>query len=361
MKPPEFNINPKSFWTDPYPDLARMRQLAPVCFVPELGAVLFTKRDDVFICEKNVEVFSSDQPDGLMNVLMGQNMMRKDGQPHLDERKQAFPTLSPRTVRDVWTEQFVRDTEECLSSLEACGPCDFINEFAMPLSAHALRHITGLVNLTPQQMDGVSQGMIDGIANYSGDPAIEARCRESTALIDKSIDDMLPVLAKKPDMSLLSVLVQAGQALESVRANVKLAISGGQNEPRDAIAGTVWALLSHPMQLNLIQKGDATWLQAFEEYARWVSPIGMSPRRIAKPFTWNGIDLEPGSRVFFMFSSGNRDEAIFDEPERFDIMRANAKTSQLWRRPAFLRRRCCFKGVDCKCCAYRGSLSGFPN
>ena len=78
-------------------------------------------------------------------------------------------------------------------------------------------------------------------------------------------------------------MLRAGMPLDSVRANIKLAISGGQNEPRDAIAGTVWALLTHPDELELVRSGEVSWLQAFEEYARWISPIGMSPRRIAKP------------------------------------------------------------------------------
>ena len=71
--------------------------------------------------------------------------------------------------------------------------------------------------------------------------------------------------------------------MESMRANIKLAISGGQNEPRKAIAGTIWALLTHPEQFALVRDGKAKWLQVFEEYARWISPIGMSPRRVAKP------------------------------------------------------------------------------
>ena len=39
--------------------------------------------------------------------------------------------------------------------------------------------------------------------------------------------------------------------MEQIKANIKLAISGGQNEPRDVIAGMVWALLTHPDQLAL--------------------------------------------------------------------------------------------------------------
>ena len=87
-------------------------------------------------------------------------------------------------------------------------------------------------------MDAWSQAMIDGIANYIGDPAVEERCDAATEGIDAAIDEMLPVLTRKPDPSLLSVMLQAGLPMESIKANIKLAISGGQNEPRDAIAGT---------------------------------------------------------------------------------------------------------------------------
>ena len=122
-------------------------------------------------------------------------------------------------------------------------------------------------------------------------------------------------MTKHPNTSILSVLLAAGQPIESVRANIKLAISGGQNEPRDAISGTIWALLTHPDQLALVRDGKAKWLDVFEEYARWIAPIGMSPRRVAKPWSYGGVDFEPEDRVFFMFGSANRDEACFADPD----------------------------------------------
>ena len=139
-------------------------------------------------------------------------------------------------------------------------------------------------------------------------------------------------------MSLLGVTLQAGMPMESIRANIKLAISGGQNEPRDAIAGTVWALLTHPDQLELVRSGKISWLQAFEEYARWISPIGMSPRRIAKPWKIRDVEFEPEERVFLMFGSANRDEKHFANAEAL-MCAASQQEHRVRRRPAFLRRR----------------------
>jgi cytochrome P450 len=133
-------------------------------------------------------------------------------------------------------------------------------------------------------------------------------------------------VTRHPDASILSVLLASGMPLESVRANIKLAISGGQNEPRDAITGTIWALLTHPDQLAQVRDGGAKWIDVFEEYARWIAPIGMSPRRVAKPWSYRGVDFEPEDRVFFMFGSANRDEACFDDADRFDITRNTSKS-----------------------------------
>src|SRR4249919_3372096 len=332
---PHFDIDVPAFWADPYPDLARMRKEAPIAFVPQLGSTVFTRRDDIFTQEKRIDVFSSHQPAGLMNVLMGHNMMRKDGDAHMRERAAMFPSVSPRTVRDTWSRQFQAHADRILDELVPRGRADLCKAFALPLSAECLKDITGLTNMRFEDMDAWSQAMIDGIANYTGNKEIEARCLAATAGIDAAIDDMIPVVTRHPNTSILSVLLASGQNIESIRANIKLAISGGQNEPRDAISGTVWALLTHPHQLAQVASGAIPWLQAFEEYARWISPIGMSPRRIAKTWAIRDVTFEPDERVFLMFGSANRDEKHFANPEAFDIRRDASKSIAFGAGPHF--------------------------
>ena len=96
---PRIDIDPAAFWQDPYPALARFRNETPIVFVPQLGSTLLCSRDDIFVSEKQIDVFSSHQPQGLMNRLMGHNMMRKDGDAHMNERKAIFPAISPKTVK----------------------------------------------------------------------------------------------------------------------------------------------------------------------------------------------------------------------------------------------------------------------
>jgi cytochrome P450 len=319
---PVFEVDPRAFWSDPYPDLARMRAEAPIARVPQLGgAVLMTRRADIHREEKRIEVFSSRQPEGLMTKLMGENLMRRDGEAHLSERRALFPALSPRTVRETWLPLFRERTAAILDDLALRGEADLVRDYAMPVSAEALKLITGLTNMAAAEMDRVSQGMIDGCSNYAGDPAIEAHCHDCTASIDRHIAERMPRLSAAPDMSAISVMERAGLGPDRISANTKLIISGGQNEPRDAIAGAAWAVLRHPEVRDAAVAGLLGWDAVFAEYARWISPIGMSPREVAQADTVEGIDFTPGTRVFLMFGSANRDEDAFDAPDRFDPWR----------------------------------------
>lgn len=331
VQAPVIDIEPTAFHADPYPALAKMRSQAPIAYVPQLGATLFTRRDDIFEQEKRIETFSSYQPEGLMSRLMGENMMRKDGPEHRIERKAAFPAFSPRTVMNRWLPRFESAARTILEDLAPRGGCDLVRDYAMPVSGEALRVITGLENLTAAEIDQISQAMIDGIANYAEDLGVEARCKTATLKLDSAVDAM----TQPDEMSLIAVQRAAGSSDYSTKANVKLAISGGQNEPRDAIAGAVWALLTHPEQLALVRRGTVTWRDVFEEYARWISPIGMSPRRVAKSDKVLGVNFEPEARVFFMFGAGNRDPDVFDDPDLFDVTRDTSKSIAFGAGPHF--------------------------
>ncbi len=318
---PVTHIDPAAFAADPYPDLARMRHDAPITFVPELGATLITRRADIHREEKRISVFSSVQPGGLMEKIMGLNMMRQDGDGHMTERRMLFPALSPRTVAEHWSPLFRDIVAAQLDRLAPRGGFDLVTEYAMPVSGAALCAMTGLTNITPAQIDRASQEMLDAVANYAADPALDTKGFAQSAFVDTAIDTRLDQIKDAPDPSILSVLDRAGMPRPAIGANVKVIIGGGQNEPRDAIAGLLWALLCHPDQRALLDSGAASYRDAFAEYTRLVAPIQMTPRMVNTPDTVQGVRFETGDRVFLMFGSACRDEAVFENPDRFDLTR----------------------------------------
>ena len=101
---PTHNIDVLKFKQNPYPDLQEMRATNPICFVPQVNATMICDRDSIYECEKNIDVFSSVQPLGLMTILMGQNMMRKTGKRITRKEKRysrPFPQKHPGTTGEI--------------------------------------------------------------------------------------------------------------------------------------------------------------------------------------------------------------------------------------------------------------------
>ena len=141
-----------------------------------------------------------------MNELMGKNMMRSDGDEHRKERFVYYPAVSPKTVKASWADQFNKLADVVLDSLaESNRKGDLVVGYATALSGEALKVMTGLTNISYQDMDAWSQAMIDGVSNYGGDPEREARCRQATAAIDAAIDAACAKMGKSREQ-LASVL-----------------------------------------------------------------------------------------------------------------------------------------------------------
>ena len=130
---PHVDIDMDAFWHDPYPTLARLQAEAPIAFVPQLDGIVMTRRDDIDRWEKRTDIFSSEQPGGLMTRLMGQNMMRCDGDSHQRQRRQMQPSVSPRTVSRHWQSAFQAAAANILRVLAPRGEANLRTEYAMPL------------------------------------------------------------------------------------------------------------------------------------------------------------------------------------------------------------------------------------
>jgi len=171
-----------------------------------------------------------------------------------------------------------------------------------------------------QDMDAWSQAMIDGIANYTGNKEVEARCNAATSGIDAAIDDMIPVVTKHPNTSILSVLLAAGQPMESIRGQCEACdLRRRERAARCDLRRGVGAA-HHPEAARAAHERQGESGSTCSRNMRaGIAPIGMSPRRVAKPCSYGGVDFEENDRVFFMFGSANRDEACFADPDRFDL------------------------------------------
>ncbi|WP_415855090.1 cytochrome P450 [Sinomonas sp. G460-2] len=312
----------EDLYANPYSIYRRLREESPVAWVPSVGRYLVTRYADCHWIEQDAETFSADEDGSLMKRAMGHSMLRKDDPEHQVDRAAYGPVLRPKAIKETWSAVFEKNAEKYLAAFEAQGPgADLHLGFAAPFAAENLREIMGFRNATQADLQRWSQTLIDGTGNYADDPEVWARSAASSAEVDAAISELVPVLRADPDATLLSAVVNAGLPLEAIRANMKMTIGGGLNEPRDVLGTATWALLTNPDQLAQVLADPARWATAFEEAVRWVAPIGMYPRQTTCEVEIGGVTLPRGARLGVVVAAANRDPEQFDDPEAFDINR----------------------------------------
>lgn len=317
------SVQLSDLWADPYPVYAYLRENQPVCWVPSAGRYLITRQQDVLDVERNTAVFSNCETPTLAERVMGETILRKDGDEHRRQRSALEAPLKPRAVREQWLPLFRRNAETLIASFAEVGGADLFTEFAAPLAGMNLAAFLGLRGVTADQLVEWSQALIDGAGNYPDDPAVWERCDSATAAIDEAITDTMAFLRQTPDHSVISSMMHADDPLTEaqIRGNVKVIIGGGLNEPRDALLVGTYGLLTNPSQRADVMTDSTLWKKVFEEAVRWVAPIGMYPRQVVSEVEVAGVRLRPGDRVGLVVASANRDHTVYDRPDEFDIHR----------------------------------------
>lgn len=310
---------------DPFPIYERLRAEGGVHWVPAVGRYLVTSYEAVHETELDQEVFSANERGSLQIRAMGHSMLRRDDPEHYLERKAWQPALRPGVVQRVWRSTFERNAERYLDELVEKGPgADLIWDFAAPYAAESLREIIGLHSARQEDLQRWSQTLIDATGNYADDPEVWAKGLRSFDEVDAALDEVLPWHAANPNESLLSQLLRIPDyemPIERIRANVKMTIGGGLNEPRDALGVAAWALLTHPEQRRAVEADPSLWNAAFDETIRWVAPIGLYSRQVTRDTELAGVRLPAGARLGICILSANRDERVWEDAARFDVRR----------------------------------------
>lgn len=307
---------------DPAAVVDRLRATAPVWWVPELDRFIVVGYEECVRVETHPEIYSSREDGHRLDRTIGASMIRKDAPEHTAERRAANRALRVRAVQDEWRPVFQSNAERFLDELLDAGPgADLSSVFSLPLAAANVAAVVGLGHIPASTVGGWSSAFMAGAANYLEDEDVWTWVADVNAEIDAAIDEVAGELRDTPDRSLLSAMIQAGFPVETQRANVKLAISGGINEPKHAITTGVWAFQRHPDQLRIALDDPDRFESAFDEIVRWQPPITMNTRRPVTDTDLAGVPIPRGALVSPHFVSANRDPARFADPTRFDITR----------------------------------------
>ncbi len=308
---------------DPYPIFRRLRETGPAVFVEAARLTLVTRFDDITKIERDPATYSADNPTSLVNKVMGPTFMRKDGAEHAIGLKAIEPSFRASTIKEHWTPSFAGICERLVDAVIETGEAELFTAFAAPMASLCLMEMIGFAEMPWQTLAEWSQSLIDGAGNYSGDAEIERKAMQAGADINAAIEAVLAHHRASPNPSILSSMVHADppMPIEAIRANIKVIIGGGLNEPRDAILTLVLGLLENPEQKAAVLAKPELWPAAFEEAVRWISPIGMYPRRVARNVDLSGVTLPENLQIGLCVGAANRDGKRFPDPDRFDVLR----------------------------------------
>jgi len=311
---------------DPYPVYARLRDEEPVAWVPAVRLWLVTRYDDVLAVNHAPEVFTAESDPSTLNRTLGRNMLGSDGPYHEWLRSITEPPFRPRAVEQRTQGMIPELAHQLIDGFAEQGACDLFTEFCDPMSVRMLRFMLGMDEVPWQDLLRWNQGIMVGAANFEGDPDKQRVADAASAALGAAIERILERLQAEPDGSVLAWMLHQERdgrrmAREEIVANARLILSGGLQEPRDLIALTMWALGSHPDQLEQVRGDRLLIRRAVEETLRWAGPVGTATRQTTRAAELAGVELPEGALVGAVLSSANRDPRHWTDPDRFDLHR----------------------------------------
>ncbi len=309
---------------DPYSKYAKLREHAPLVWdsTNELWGV--SRYDHIVEIEKRNDIFiNSDQSKGgyRPNIPADAAIIGLDDPLHNRRRMLVARRFTPRAVGE-WADH-VRDV--CVYLIEtarAKGQVDVVEDLAGPLPAMMIGLLLGFPDDMWPKLKHWSETTIvlGGGPRYFADDGIVAAMEFAGACAE-----LYEEKQKCPADDVMSVWAAAkipGHefGLPEVISDCLLLLDGGAETTRTVIARSLLALHEYPEELAKLRAGADINI-AIEEFIRWVTPIHNMCRVATDDYEIGGVTVKAGQQVLLMYSSANRDEAHFEEPERFDVTR----------------------------------------
>jgi len=311
---------------DPYPVYEQLRREEPVCHVDSVGLWLVTRWDDVQYVDKNPALFTAETEPSTLNRTFGRNLLASEGAYHDRIRQIIYPWFRVGAIGDYPDNVITPVANELVDAFADRGSADLVGEFAEPLSARVLKRALGLPFVEEDTLRRWFVELATGAANFEGDPEKQQIADAASAEVNETVAPVVERLRAEPDDTLLSSMVHTevdGERLttEEIQSNLKVMIVGGLQATTDLIALSLWAILSHPDQLEEVRADPKLVDPAIEEAARWHSPVGTSTRQATRDVEVAGVKLEQGALVAAVLASANRDERNWTDPDRYDVHR----------------------------------------
>jgi cholest-4-en-3-one 26-monooxygenase len=313
------------FGREPHDAFAWMRANAPVYY--DQANDLWAAASYAAVKQASVDTESFSNAGGIRPKFPPLPMMIDfDAPEHVRRRRLVSEGFTPKRVRAM--EEKLRQVCDAIID-RVCdeGSCDFVKDIAAPLP---IIMIGDMLGVAPEDRDDLLRWS-DDMLKGQGSPDPDAMVRAADAFTGYS-DYIHPVFedrrATGASDDLVGVLCHAevdGDSLDddSLVHETLLILIGGDETTRHVISGGVEELLAHPDQVARLAADPAGLMPgAVEEMLRWVSPIKNMARTATRDVELAGAHIRQGQEIILLYPSANRDEAVFENPDDFDITRS---------------------------------------
>jgi len=322
----------------PVEELAELRKSEPVHWVDVPGGTggfgdkgywIVTKHADVKEVSKRSDVFGSS-PDGAIPTwpqamtrdaidLQKAVLLNMDAPQHTRLRKIISRGFTPRVVNRLKDELDQR-AQNIAKEAASAGRGDFVEQVSCELPLQA---IAGLLGVPQEDRDKLFRWSNEMTAGEDPEYADVDPAMSSFELITYAMK-MAEERAKNPTEDIVTTLIEAdidGEKLSDDEFGffvVMLAVAGNETT-RNSITHGMIAFADNPDQWELYKKDRPE--TAADEIIRWATPVSAFQRTALQDTELAGVSIKKGERVVMSYRSANFDEDVFEEPNRFNILR----------------------------------------
>jgi|TARA_B110000495_G_C22984032_1_gene578795 cytochrome P450 len=334
---------PEIFLNDNWqPWFERLRKEAPVHYLADSATGPFwsvTSHEMIKAVDTNNEIFSSEAK-GIAIVdpyvaeegqMQGKNFIAMDGDEHVKQRMAVAPTVAPKNLAGF--EPLIRErASDILDNLPVGETFNWVEEVSIELTARMLATLFDFPYEDRRKLVRWSD-LATNVPEVTGDDSINMKERydELMGAAAAFYQLWMAKQGQPPSFDLISMLQQneatsrMNEDPELFLGNLLLLIVGGNDTTRNSISGGVLALNKYPDQYQKLRENPDLIPNMVAEMVRWQTPVIHMRRTALADIELGGKKIKEGDKVVMWYLSGNRDESVFEDPEKFIIDRPNAR------------------------------------
>ncbi len=306
-------------------DLAARRSASAVAWEPDHGAWGVYRHAEVKRVCTEWETFSSERA----SVREGEDRTLLDLDPprHTALRRVLAKAFTPAAIAAL--EPRIRAVaDDLVASAMAKGTFDLVADIAYPLPVTVIAEMLGVpATERPRYRRWADALLAGGVGARRTGAKPAASAQAARAEMDAWFDAELARPGRADQDDLLGQLLSGrpdGQPLSpaEIRSFCGLLLMAGHVTTVNLIANAAYCLLRYPEQLDALRQDPSRVPGAVEEVLRFAGAALDVVRVTTKPVRLGGADIREGQRVIAWLASANRDERVFAEPDRFDVLRS---------------------------------------